>query len=298
MPVSFKARVISGVLRLIKFKNIIAKMSLNPKRTKKGFIPTSISKAYKTESFVSQGKNVVIFEKEEKVSNQHIVFLHGGAYIFEISGAHWSLVQEIVKRTSVRMSVVDYPLGPESKYQDTFNMLGESYDILVNKYPDDDFIFMGDSAGGGLALAFNQKLILEQYKKLPIKLILFSPWIDLTMSNPEVSNYESVDVILSLTLLKNGAEMYAGNADLKNPLLSPINGGMEGLPEMLVFYGTNEVLYPDGLKWKEQMSHRDDFHYREFADMQHDWVIFPIPERAAVINEVCTFIEKNQVSSG
>ena len=293
MPVSFKARVISGVLRLIKFKNIIAKMSLNPKRTKHDFLPKAIKKSYKTESFVSQGKNVVTFEKEEKVSSQHIVFLHGGAYIFEIAGAHWSLVQEIVKRTSVRMSVVDYPLGPESKYQDTFNMLGDSYDTLVNKYPDDDFIFMGDSAGGGLALAFNQKLIVEQYKKLPIKLILLSPWIDLTMSNPEISKYIKDDLILSLTMLKNGAEMYAGSAELKNPLLSPINGSMKGLPETLVFYGTNEVLYPDGLKWKEQMSHKNDFHFREFKDMQHDWAIFPIPERATVINEVCTFIEKN-----
>jgi len=65
-------------------------------------------------------------------------------------------------------------------------MVQLSYDRLTNQYPDDRFIFMGDSAGGGLALAFAQKLLDENAAIQPIKSILFSPWLDLSMQNTEI----------------------------------------------------------------------------------------------------------------
>ena len=35
----------------------------------------------------------------------------------------------------------------------------------------------------------------------------------------------------------------------------------------------------------------DNFSFREYPNMQHDWVLFPIPERDQVVKEICDFIE-------
>ncbi len=43
---------------------------------------------------------------------------------------------------------------------------------------------MGDSAGGGLALALEEKLSQEEIE-MPEKTILISPWLDTRLTNPK-----------------------------------------------------------------------------------------------------------------
>src|SRR5690606_6012546 len=40
----------------------------------------------------------------------HILYLHGGAYVFEMTSYHWRLIAEIAERTGARMTVPAYPL--------------------------------------------------------------------------------------------------------------------------------------------------------------------------------------------
>jgi surfactin synthase thioesterase subunit len=65
-------------------------------------------------------------------------------------------------------------------------MVQQSFRLLIEKFPDDDFIFMGDSAGGGLALAFAQKLVNEKASKLPIKNFFFAVGRS-SMTNPLIT---------------------------------------------------------------------------------------------------------------
>jgi acetyl esterase/lipase len=165
------------------------------------------------------------------------------------------------------------------------------YLLLTEKYENDSFIFMGDSAGGNIILAFIQKLIDEDISKLPIKNILFSPCVDLTFSNPEIKEVEHLDFILTRELLQYGADQYANGDDLNHYLLSPINGDLNNFPETVIFYGSHEILMPDILRFKaraERTGARIFFH--EYDSMQHDWILFSIPERKRVIQEVVGII--------
>jgi acetyl esterase/lipase len=205
---------------------------------------------------------------------------------------HWKIVETIATKANCKVSYIDYPLAPEFTYKTTFDMVQQSFDKLVNEYPDDRFMLMGDSAGGGLALAFAQKLLNENASIQPIKNILFSPWLDLSMQNSAISQQEHLDKILPLNALIDAGKKYAGGDDLNNYLLSPIHGEFEGLGNTLVFYGTNELFYPDCMLLAQKVKTYRNFNFYEFPEMQHDWVVFPIPEAKEALDLAIEFINE------
>lgn len=291
MP-SISAKITSNILEMFNFKSIVDKALQNPSRRSKPFNLLAFEKTFLVTEFRIMGKSVVTLQPKSSISDKHVIFLHGGAYVLEGSAMHWKLLKDIATNASCKASYFDYPLAPECIYLDTFAMLQQAYNKLVTDYPNDKFIFVGDSAGGGLALAFAQKLLVENFKIQPIKCILFSPWVDISMTNPDILLHEKKDKILSLTSLKKAAQKYAGvNADLNHYLLSPINGIFEGLNTTMFFYGTDELLCADMLKLEAKTHNTDNFIFHAFEDMQHDWVLFPIPEAKIALKMAVDFIK-------
>jgi len=288
---SFGAKIFTLALKIRKIKKRILGVDPNPPRSKKGFVPSNITNKYKTDILTVNNKTIVTFERKDKANQTHLIYCHGGSYIYEIDPFQWKFAEKIIKKNSCKMTVIDYPLAPEHNYKDTFEMLDKSYKILIKKYPNDQFILLGDSAGAGLAFAFCQKLIKEKNDKLPIKNILISPWLDITMSNPEIKKLEKLDHMLNVNALKNAANKYAGGDDQNQYLLSPINGEMKNLPKTIIFYGTHELFYADCTKLKSMTNGIDDtFIFKPYENMQHDWAVIPIPEGTKAIEEICEFL--------
>ncbi len=294
MNQSFQSKILFQVFKFINFKEKVEKRANKQiLRSNKEFVPKFIKSNYLTKIQSIHSKEIATFEKKENAAKNHIVFFHGGAYIFEISFSHWILAKKIVEKCSCRMTIVDYPLAPEHNYKDTFDMVQEAYEMLIKKYSEDNLILMGDSSGGGLALAFLQKLIKEKHTFIPIKCVLLSPWLDLTMSNENIKKLESTDHILSLNMLKNAGRKYSNGDNQENYLLSPINGELRKIPKTIIFYGTDELFYADCIKLKSMIgTDKDNFIFRKYPNMQHDWALFPIPESKKLIQEICKFIEE------
>ncbi len=266
---------------------------MKPSRTTKDFVPKWILNSCKTRTQIVDSKSLATIENRNDNPRFHIVFFHGGSFVFEMLMPHWFLLKKFLSKLSCRISVVDYPLAPEHNYKDTFAMVGKSYDLLTEQFPDDRFVLMGDSAGGGLALAFAQSLFANNHAVLPEKIVLLSPWLDLTVSNPMMEEIAHLDLMLSFDLLRPSAKAYSGGDDLSHFLLSPINGDLVNLPETAVFYSSHELIGPDCMVLKsraENVSARMRFY--EYEGMPHDWCIFPIPEAEKAIGEVCEFIKK------
>ena len=100
-----------------------------------------------------------------------------------ISKEHWSLIEKLISKTNATIVVPDYPLAPEASCKETYDFIEDLYTRLITDYPAKRIVFMGDSAGGGLAFGFTQQL-RDENKKQPDQIIIFSPWLDVTMSNP------------------------------------------------------------------------------------------------------------------
>ncbi len=288
MTISGKALAISSVLKLTKFKDNVD--FFEPKRSKKVKLPQSLYKNNIIETVQIMGRNVHNILPIEASTKQHVVFFHGGGYVHEPSRNNFAMIEKFIELAKCMVSYVEYPLSPESNVKGTLEMVVAAYKALIEAFPDHTFIVMGDSAGGGLALAL--AIHIKNMKiKQPEKVILFSPWLDISLSNPEIQLYEERDFMLSASKLREVGRRYAFDVPLDDYRVSPIYGDLNDLGDILVFYGSEEILKPDCEKLISTPGLKNTFiKGLEYEDMQHDWVVLPILEQDLALDDVIDFL--------
>jgi len=224
-------------------------------------------------------------------ARKHIFFLHGGTYVAEAVAGHRSLVERMARDYGYRVTFINYPLAPEHTILTSLSVLEQAYRLLVQEYPEDEFCLAGDSAGGGLALSLLQKLRDEGVQSRPEKTVLFSPWLDVGMTNPGIDTLVEKDVLLHKEGLIACGKLYAGGLELDDPRLSPIRGDLDGLSQIKVFVSAHELFYPDCMLLLEKAaSARDTYVNLSVKElMVHDWVILPLRERDETLRELAAF---------
>lgn len=254
------------------------------------FPPPMITRNHKVKTMQVNGSNIFIITPRITDSDKIIFYLHGGAYIAGIAWPHWRFIHRLINKSGVRAVMVDYPIAPENSYVDTIDMVLKSYQLLLENYRPSQIVFMGDSAGGGLALAIAQELCRKNIAQ-PARMILLCPWLDVTMSNPDMEAFEKKDSLLSKKALISAGKHYAKTANRKDPLISPIYGAFEGLAPIHYFAGTHDKLTADARKLNKLLKDRQDrFFYYEFQNMFHVWMLFPIPEANSALREIVKII--------
>jgi epsilon-lactone hydrolase len=180
----------------------------------------------------------------------HLVYMHGGAFVNALTKFHWDIVEALIRATGATVTVPIYPLAPEHQYMETFRLLEEVYRGLLQRVAPERIILAGDSAGGNLALT--QALYYREHGlPLPGHIILFSPWLDVTMSNSEARALEPKDVMLRVEPLRQQGRWWAGATDLRTPIISPIFGDLRGLPPLQVYQGTHDIFLPDARRLRD-----------------------------------------------
>ena len=202
---------------------------------------------------------------KEKATDKHIYYLHGGTYVDGFTNQHWYLVANLVERLRCTVTAPDYPLAPDHDVHDALEMVIPLYRELVQTADASNLTLMGDSAGGGMSLALAQWLRNEDVKQ-PSNLFLFSPWLDVTMTNPEISRVVKIDDSSSeIQELKQRGKMYAGKTDPTNYIVSPIYGSLDHLAPITLLVGMNNVFVADCRKLKAKADAEGiALDYREF----------------------------------
>jgi monoterpene epsilon-lactone hydrolase len=178
------------------------------------------------------------------------VYLHGGAYISEIAPQHWALISRLAD-AGVTVEVPIYGLAPQHTYRDAYPFVTAVYRDLLSEVDASAVTLVGDSAGGGLALGFAQTLEAAGLPQ-PRRLVLLSPWLDLTLGNPELPAVQARDPWLSLVGLREVGPAWAGGDDPTDPRLSPLNGSLTELAPIDVYVGTRELCLPDVLLLRDR----------------------------------------------
>ena len=166
---------------------------------------------------------------------------------------------------------------------------------MYSGFSGDRIILAGDSAGGGLVLALAMYL-RDQSMPLPKKLVMMSPWTDLTASGPSYQeNYEN-DPLFGNTresMIYNGE--YAGKQDPKLPYISPLFGDFRGLPPMLFQVGSLEMLLSDSVLAAQKAKEAGcDVTLTVYQDMFHVFQLSmdKLAESRAAWDEVAAFLGK------
>ncbi|WP_454726363.1 MULTISPECIES: alpha/beta hydrolase [Cupriavidus] len=219
-------------------------------------------------------------------SGRHILYLHGGGYVFDILSQHWDFVGKLVDALGATVTVPVYPLAPEHTHREVFGGLMPLYAQLVRDHAPASLTLMGDSAGGGMALALAQR---ARDAGLPAAgaLVLLSPFLDAGAGNPGIDAIEPLDLMLSRPGCIECGRLYAGGDPVTLPQVSPIHGTLQGLPPTTLFIGTHDILLPDCRLFREKAQQQGlPLRYYEYDGMFHAWMLLPMPEATAAFAQI------------
>jgi monoterpene epsilon-lactone hydrolase len=180
-----------------------------------------------------------------------ILYLHGGGFVAGSAKAYRGLASQVAGRTHRAVFVLDYPLAPEATVPAAPDAVMAAYEWL-RANGSERIAFVGDSAGGGLALATLARLAHTPTPSAAIAGVAFSPWVDLAFTGPSMKDAHIEDPLLTYQFLQAGARMYLGSTDPHDPLASPLFGDLSHLPPLLIQVGTDERLLDDARQYAER----------------------------------------------
>lgn len=209
--------------------------------------------------------------------NKCILYLHGGGYLYPACDDNWFLLQAITSRSGYFAVTPIYDRVP---YGNAGSVVASMYEVYKQLLDDDgisSIVVMGDSAGGGLALALCE-YISHMGSVQPDKMILLSPWLDIDMTNLDIEPYTHTDTRMRVHELVAIGEYYKQYTDLPW-LASPILNITSGLAPVLMFAGDQELFVPDCLLAKQLFDKANvEVQLYIVDDMQHDFPLYPSPE--------------------
>jgi RND superfamily putative drug exporter len=216
-----------------------------------------------------------------------IVYLHGGAYTGPMINPHWSIIAALVKRTGATVVVPQYGLAPEHTYRDAYELIDSVYASVSAA----QVFLMGDSAGGALAIGEAMR-IRDAGGRAPAGLILFSPWVDATMSNPEIPRLLPRDPMLGPVGLEVAGEWWAGDDDSRTPLVSPLFGNPADLPPMHIYQGGRDILAADAKLFAAKVAAAGgEADLQFYPNAIHVWVGVPwVPEAKRALSDVAAVL--------
>lgn len=222
-----------------------------------------------------------VFTFGDENAENTILYIHGGAYVNEINYQHLLYCLKLSRKLDAHVLLPVYPLAPLHKAMESFGLITDLYQSLTSK---NNLILMGDSAGGGFVLSFCQHLKTINLPQ-PDKIITFSPWVDISMSNPPYDSEK--DPILGEVGLREIGKSWAGDLNTKDYRVSPIYGDNEGLPRTLIFAGTNEIFYRDIEKYVDNLKKENvDVKFITGPGLFHIYPLFPSPEAKKAFKEI------------
>ena len=246
MKQSFTYYLTLLVIRLKGLKKDFSKDPIDYKKIRRNDVRKPSKKSFRVNDVeIFKISSTTITEISQKNSSKSLlIMIPGGAFISGPVKHHWDSANEIIRSTGYTIWVCDYPKAPEHKIEEISANIDLVYKAAIEKYGPSQVSFFGDSVGGTLTIALVQRLIKNNLE-LPKLIILISPVVDATLSNPEIDVIDKIDPMLSKRGVLSAKKMCAGNIDLSNTMISPINGCFKGFPETTFFVAESDITYPD-----------------------------------------------------
>src|SRR5690348_8369034 len=185
--------------------------------------------------------------------DEALLHLHGGWFNAGSARAYRHLVGHIAARAGTRAFVPDYRLAPEHPFPAAVD------DVVATYQGMDDrgirrIAITGDSAGGNLALVLAACVAGKEVsaKASLVGAAVLSPVTDLTLSGVTYETRAEADPYFTKQQVAELVHSYLGGADANDPLASPLQGRLSGLPPIRIHVGDDEVLLDDSRRYVER----------------------------------------------
>ena len=178
-----------------------------------------------------------------------VFYLHGGSFAFRFPNAHAAFAARLCRRLGARALMPDYRLAPEHPFPAATNDCLAAYRWLLASGVDArSVVFVGDSAGGNLALVTLHRA-LRAGESLPACAVLLSPAVDCTLESRSFIDNQGSDPMLSLSNLQVLRRHYVPSPELyTHPDVSPLFADFAGFPPLLLQAGSSEILRDEAVR--------------------------------------------------
>jgi acetyl esterase/lipase len=305
---SFTSRLLPPAMTILRFKrpfltaaNTLARMRQEQRHPKRFTPPRHLSRTVDVTLDTSSGWPVYTVSPKGRSAPRRAIYLHGGTYVFQISYQHWMLVADLAVSTNTAFTVPIYPLAPKATADTIVVMAADLVEALIAEVGADRTSILGDSAGGGMALAVAMVLRdrgfstangtaphgTEPHGTAPHATVLISPWLDISGTDPELARIAPRDPWLAVEGCHAAGAVYRGPVAEDDPIVSPINGSLEGLGAITMLSGTRDILNADAKRLMRLAAESNaagvavNIHYVEAPEMLHVYPLLPIPEAKA-----------------
>jgi acetyl esterase/lipase len=226
-------------------------------------------------------------------SENIILYCHGGASVYGPTEMNWKSIAQIVKESGTKAYLVDYPKAPEYQIIEINQNIDSIYEYVLQNYQAKNVILLGDSMGGTLLILLVQRL-LKNNKPLPKTIILLSPVLDCSMTNPDIEAMDSKDILLSKVGVISAKTMCAGNIDLKSSEISPLYGNFKNFISTTIFIGEHDIMQPDEALFVSKLN-AENIAVKVFEGegMPHVWAFLPmLKEAKKALKQMIDVIQK------
>jgi monoterpene epsilon-lactone hydrolase len=172
-----------------------------------------------------------------------LIHVHGGCYVLNPGEAALPEAMFMAGFGHFKVIAVDYRMPPEAYFPAALEDGMTVYKNAIRTTDPKNIAIFGSSAGGALTL----EMILKAKQDglpLPGAIAPGTPMSDVTkIGDTFVTNAMLDNVLVSPDgFCDAGTKVYANGHDLKDPLLSPVYGDMQGFPPTILTSGTRDLL--------------------------------------------------------
>lgn len=221
-----------------------------------------------------------------------ILYCHGGGYTSGTLGYARLLASRMALATGYEVLAFQYRLAPEHPYPEALEDARLIWEYLMFLgWGAREIILAGDSAGGNLALELALDLRNAE-RMLPSRLILFSPWTDMTATADSYTECADKDPLLTRAYIEAVREAYAPGADWNEACYSPLFADLRGLPPTLIQVGGREILRDDSTRLYQKLQEAQvPAVLQTWPDMWHVFQMFPLKAAGEAMEQMAQFLE-------
>jgi monoterpene epsilon-lactone hydrolase len=171
-----------------------------------------------------------------------LMHLHGGVRVLNPGEAGTREAIMMAGFAGFKVITVDYRMPPDHPFPAALDDAVAAYRELLKTNPPENIGIFGTSAGGSLTLTTLLRAKMEGLP-MPGAIAPGTPTVDLTKTGDTLFTNEMVDNVLQTQdgFIRATAFLYANGRDLKDPLLSPIYGDVNGFPPAILTSGTRDL---------------------------------------------------------
>lgn len=239
---------------------------------------------------------VSIATPENRDSDRVVFHVHGGAFVSTELQHYLDYGEHLSHHARARVVCAQYRWAPEHRFPAALEDTRTAYrGLLATGTPADRVAFVGDSCGGGIALAA-LCVLRDAGEPLAACLVGLTPWLDAEQQGDAALRPRGRDPFVEAQWIRERFKDYAGPAgDLSDPLLSPIHAKLAGLPPLYLAVGQIDTTADDSTRLAERAGREGVALILDIApEMIHGYIGLcgAFPEATAAMARVGAFIQE------